>query len=85
MLEELLLAVKLNSHSFNDAIMIYGSYLLAQSVVYFVFHQVRRREKGEGEKSSGLWIFAYINHRTLHHIRDILLVYVCRAAVKVNC
>lgn len=31
---------------------------LAQNVVFFVFHQIRRREKEEGEKRSGVGIFA---------------------------
>lgn len=72
MLEELLLAIKLRkSHCFNDAN--YELWLLfvikiskqsgkkqdlAQNVIFFVFHQVRRREKEEGEKSSGVGIFA---------------------------
>lgn len=33
---------------------------LAQNVVFFVFHQVRRKEKEEGEKSSGVGIFTLL-------------------------
>lgn len=60
---------------------------LSQNVVFFVFHQVRRREMGEGEKSSGAGIFNpdSVHHKTVHNIREIFLVCVCRAVVKTNC